>query len=173
MEYCDTNFLQQFCLTPTRGKNILDLILSNNTSIISTYTTIVNSKFSDHFLLKIWLNISYNQATKEGKREYPYSTILQQFALEDADDEDWLRFNSLLETVDFEEETKLLNTKKKLQKFYDILEGTSLQIFHKKKEYLEENKDVDSKKPRNKIPKRVRQLMKRKSNLSNRVLSTK
>ena len=77
LEYCDRHFLQQYCLTPTRGKNVLDLIISNNHSIISTYTTVVNSKFSDHFLLKIWLNISYNQSKKEEKREYPYKTILQ------------------------------------------------------------------------------------------------
>ena len=138
LEYCDSHFLQQYCLTPTRGKNTLDLILSNNHSIISTYTTSVNSKFSDHFLLKIWLNISYNQTKKERKREYPYKTILQQLDLEMADDEDWLRFDSLLETVDFEEETKRMNTKQKLGKFYEILEGTALEVFKKKKEYNEE-----------------------------------
>ena len=173
LEYCDHNFLHQYCLTPTRGNNILDLILSNNSSLVSTYTTIVNSKFSDHFLLKIWLNISYNQTTEEGKREYPYTTILQQFDLDRADDEDWLRFNSLLETVDFDEETKFMNTKQKLRKFYDILEGTSLEVFKKKKEYEDENTKEYNNKPRNKIPKRVRQLMKRKSKLSKRILASK
>ena len=149
------------------------MILSNNHSIISTYTTIVNSKFSDHFLLKIWLNISYNQTKKEGKREYPYKTILQQLDLESADDEDWLRFDSLLETVDFEEETKRMNTKQKLGKFYEILEGTALEVFKKKKEYNEENNNEELNKPRNKIPKRVRQLMKKKAKLSKKILASK
>ena len=173
LEYCDKNFLTQYCLTPTRGRNILDLILSNNSSIISTYTTIVNSKFSDHFLLKIWLNISYNQSSNEGKREYPYTTILQQFDLENANDKDWLRFNSLLETVDFEEETKFMNTKQKLRKFYEVLEGTALEVFKKKKEYDENKSKEESTKPKNKIPKRVRQLMKRKSKLSKLILASK
>ena len=52
LDYCQENFLVQYCLTPTRGKNILDLILTNNLSLIKNYTTIVNRKFSDHFLQK-------------------------------------------------------------------------------------------------------------------------
>ena len=65
LEYCDTNFLEPFIPTPTRGQNILDLVLCNNSSIINNYTTIVNRKFSDHFSVKIWLNVNYNQENKE------------------------------------------------------------------------------------------------------------
>ena len=43
LEYCNIYFLVQFCLTPTRGRNILDLKLSKNQDINSTYTTILNS----------------------------------------------------------------------------------------------------------------------------------
>ena len=65
LEYCDTNFLEPFIPTPTRGQNILDLVLCNNSSIINNYTTIVNRKFSDHFSVKIWLNVNYNKENKE------------------------------------------------------------------------------------------------------------
>ena len=100
LEYCQQNFLVQYCLTPTRGQNILDLILTNNQTLINNYTTIVNQKFSDHFLLKVWLNFSFNQDVKMPQRKYPYTTSLHQYDLENADDEDWLRYNDLTQPYD-------------------------------------------------------------------------
>ena len=66
-----------------------------------------------------------------------------------------------------------MNTKQKLGKFYEVLEGTALEVFKKKKQYNDTNDMVESNKPKNKIPKRVRQLMKRKTKLSKRILSSK
>ena len=54
-----------------------------------------------------------------------------------------------------------MNTKQKLKKFYEILEGTASEVFKEKMEYEEEKPKEESSKPKNKIPKRVRQLMKR------------
>ena len=110
--------------------------------------------------MKIWLNISYSQPQEE-KIKYPNTTNLQKFDLENADDEDWLWYDFFFETVDFEEEAKSLNTKQKLKKFYEILEGTASEVFKEKMEYEEEKPKEESSKPKNKIPKRVRQLMKR------------
>ena len=172
LEYCQHNFLIQYCLTPTRGKNILDLILSNNQSIINNYTTIVNKKFSDHFLLKVWLNFSFNQEVKATQRKYPYTTTLYQYDLENADDEDWLRYDDMLGTVDFEEEVKIMNTNQRLRRFYEILEGTAKEIFKKKREFDDESETQKKNKPNNFIPKKVRQLMKRKSKLSSKILSS-
>ena len=71
LEYCQQNFLVQYCLTPTRGENILDLILTNNQILINNYTTKVNQKFSDNYLLKVWLNFSFTQDIKTSHRKYP------------------------------------------------------------------------------------------------------
>ena len=64
----------------------------------------------------------------------------------------------MLATIDFEEETKGKSTNDKLQQFYDLLESTAVLIFKKKKKYL--NDQEEEKKTINKIPKRVRELMK-------------
>ena len=172
LEHCHQNFLVQYCLTPTRGKNILDLILTNNQTFINNYTTIVNKKFSDHFLLKVWLNVSYNQDDKQAQRKYPYTTTLYQYDLEKADDEDWLRYDHMLGTIDFENEVKGMNTNQKLRRFYEILEGTSKEVFKKKKEFQDESLKEKVNKPKNFIPKRIRKLMKRKSKLGNQILAS-
>ena len=174
LEYCQQNFLTQYCLAPTRGKNILDLILSNNPNLINNYTTIVNKKFSDHFLLKVWLNFSFNQKNGSTQRKYPYTTILYKYDFERADDEDWLRYDDMIGSVDFEEEVKGMNTNQQLRRFYEILEGTVKEIFKKKKEFEKESSENQNQqqKPKNFIPKRVRQLMKRKSKLSDKIVSS-
>ena len=169
LEYRQQNFLVQYCLTPTRGKNILDLILTNNQTLINNYTTIVNKQFSDHFLLKVWLNFSFNQDIKAPQRKYPYTTSLH---LENADDEDWLRYDDLMGRIDFEEEVKGMNTNQKLRRFYEILEGTTKEVFKKKSEFEDDDAKSKIDKPKNIIPKMVRQLMKRKSKLSKRILSS-
>ena len=171
LNYCDQNFLEQYISTPTRGLNVLDLVLTNNCAIINTYTTIVNKKFSDHFTIKIWLNISYNQDVKE-KREYPYSTKLMQYDFLNGDDEDWLRFDSFLGRIDIEEEVEGMNTKEKLEKFYEILENVVDEVFTKKKEFTDEAHKTENK-PKNFIPKKIRQLMKKRSKLSGKIQASR
>ena len=123
-------------------------------------------------MLKVWLNISYNQDTKPPQRKYPYTTLLYQYDVENADDEDWLRYDDMLGSVDFEEEIKGMNTNQRLRRFYEILEGTAKEIFEKKKEFEEETKKEESNKPKNFIPKRIRSLMKRKSKLEKQILAS-
>ena len=45
LEFAKENFLEQIVDTPTRGKNILDLVFSNNPNLINFYNIIVNSKY--------------------------------------------------------------------------------------------------------------------------------
>ena len=61
---------------------------------------------------------------------------LMQYNYLEADDENWLRFESLLERIDIEEETDGTATNKKLEKFYKILEDVADQVFEKKKEFI-------------------------------------
>ena len=64
------------------------------------------------------------------------------------------------------------NVEKKVNKFYDLLETTTAMIFQKKKAF-EDNVDLETKEKGNKIPKKIRQLMKRKKKVSGQVLSSK
>ena len=59
-----------------------------------------------------------------------------------------------------------------MNKFYDLLETTTAMIFQKKKAF-EDNVDLETKEKGNKIPKKIRQLMKRKKKVSGQVLSSK
>ena len=65
-----------------------------------------------------------------------------------------------------------MKTNKKLRRFYEILEGTTKEVFKKKSEF--EDNDAKSKNDYPKIfmPKKVRQLMISKSKLSKRILSS-
>ena len=172
VKYVDENFLENYIYTATRGKNILDLVFSNNHLLVNDYTTTVNNKLSDHHLLNVRLNFSYNDMTKVAKPTNPYSTKIFEYNLFDADHEDWVKFEAILKThtENFEVETEGDNTDIKLEKFYKHLERATAIIFEKKKDFIEEeNKDegieIDQQKTKNKIPKHIRNLMRRKSKL--------
>ena len=63
LEYCD---LQQTSFIHTQGNNTMELILSNNPSFISTYKTIVKSKFSGHFCSRFFpITCTTNQQNVE------------------------------------------------------------------------------------------------------------
>ena len=91
----------------------------------------------------------------------------------EADYEDWLRFESLLERLDIEEETDGTATNKKLKKFYKILEDVADQVFEKKKEFIDDKNELGEKKPKNFIPRKIRQLMKKKSKLSGKIQASR
>ena len=59
LDWAESNFLEQIILTATRGGNILDLVFTNSATLIDSYSTIVNKRFSDHNILKINLNYCY------------------------------------------------------------------------------------------------------------------
>ena len=69
----------------------------------------------------------------------------------------------MLERIDFEEDTKNLNTNDKLKMFYEILEKAVSEVF-KKKEF--KNK---VRKSNNKIPKKIRNLMRKKNKISTKI----
>ena len=72
VNYVETNFLENYIYTATRGQNILDLVFSNNHQLVSNYSTTVNNKFSDHHLLTVNLNFTYNQENLSS-RIYEYN----------------------------------------------------------------------------------------------------
>ena len=64
------------------------------------------------------------------------------------------------------------NVEKKVKKFYDLLETTTALVFPKKKAF-DDDMNLATKEKGNKIPKKIRQLMKRKKKVSGQVLSSK
>ena len=112
LEFADENFLENCIETPTRGSNILDLVFSNNHALVNYYKTVVNSKLTDHNLLNVLSNFSYNQPTKTEHVKNPYSSKIYEYDTENADEEDWARFEHYLQQFNEEDlENGRSNTK--------------------------------------------------------------
>ena len=141
------------------------------------YTTTVNNKLSDHHLLTIALNFSYNREIKNNKVSNPYTTKVYEYKLAEATECDWKRFDRILEQIssNFEQETSELDVEKKLEKMYEHVERATKIVFQKKEAFEEKEKAEEGtllKKPQNKIPKRIRELMRSKKKLSSKILSS-
>ena len=133
----EENFLENLCLTPTRGGNILDLILSNDPGLIGEVYTLISHGISDHNLLEVTINHPYTEQKKSEPKEVPYSNKFHQYDLNKADHEDWTRYEAELRYIDFDTITNSLNVEQKLSKFYEILEHVTAAIFVKKKQFFE------------------------------------
>ena len=171
LNWAEENFMEQYVNTATRKGNILDLIFSNSDSLVNGYTTIVNSTFSDHNILKICLNYQYKDQTKV-ERTNPYPNSIYEYDLMKASEEDWIRYNDLLSKLseDFDEKTKGENTEERLSRFYKLVEKTVVTLFEKKEAFkTEEEKEL---KKGNKIPKTIRILMRKKTIMSKKILKS-
>ena len=175
VKFVENNFLENYITTATRGKNTLDLAFTNNHLLIGGYETTVNKKLSDHHLLTISLNFSYNRETKVSKVKNPYTTKVYEYNTFEATESDWKRFETVLEGIsaNFEEENVNKSVDSKLAKVYENVERATAIVFKKKPEFEEGYVgDGLQKKSKNKIPVRIRKLMKRKKKLSEKILSS-
>ena len=125
------------------------------------------------------LNFSYNQPTKTAHVTNPYSSKIYEYDTKNADEEDWARFEHHLQQFN-EEELDNMKTEDQLQLFYSLLEEACEKCLNKKPEFLEkeensdkENESDHQKKSKNFIPKEVRNLMKKKQKLSQKILKSK
>ena len=183
LSFAEENFMENYVKTATRGKNTLDLVLTNNHKLVNNYKTTVNNKLSDHYLLTVALNFSYNKEIKVSKVVNPYSTKVYEYKLAEASESDWKRFERILEQIscNFEDETKDFDVEKKLQKLYENVERATKIVFERKEAFKEKDEGYGSddnnlesipKKPQNKIPLKIRKLMRKKSKLSSKILSS-
>ena len=171
LRYADENFLENCVKSATRGNNILDLCFTNNHTLINNHSMTINHNFSDHNLLETDLRFSFNIERQKKNRENPYKTKVYEYDTEKGDEEDWMRFEKLLDLIDIEKEFGgAENVERKVKKFYDLLETTTAMVFPKKKAF---DTNLETEEKGNKIPKKIRQLMKRKKKVSGQVLSSK
>ena len=140
LDWSDKNFMEQLINTPTRKGNILDLVFTNSNSLINDYSTIVNSKFSDHNILKIDLNYEYKNQSKM-KRHNPYPNTIYEYDLMNSNEEDWIRYDILLSKLseNFDEVTQNENTEQRLTRFYNLMEKAVETLFEKKDAFKTES----------------------------------
>ena len=171
LNWAEENFLEQIIQTPTRGKNILDLVFTSTSELVSGYSTVVNRKFSDHNILRVNLNYKYKNE-KKTERKNPYPNNIYKYDLMNATKEDWIRYDALLSKLseDFEEKSEGENTEERLTRYYKILERVVETLFEKKEAFKCEEEKKN--KPKNKIPKEVRILMRKKTSISKKILTS-
>ena len=173
VKFQDENFMDNHIETATRQKAILDLVSSNNPDIIQTYKITVNKKFSDHNTIELKLNFPFNEDLKIKKIKNPYLTRVFEYETENATEEQKIRFEHLMDQYDEDKLDEMETTEEQIQTVYELVTEALRKSVDLKKEFEEENYDETDKKPNNFIPKKVRQLMKRKKVLSERMLKSK
>ena len=171
--FVEENFLVQQTLTPTRGKNILDLTFTNNAGLINGYKTIVNSKLSDHFTQEFDVNLKHQEEKLDLKKENPYKTKIFEYDVMNGDKEDWIRYEQRIRKAEenWEDETTEMNTDEMLQHFTKTLENI-VQIVFKKKEAFNKKSRLKETRSRNRIPRHIRTLMLKKSILSKKIMNS-
>ena len=171
LDWAESLFMEQYILTPTCKGNILDLVFTNSHSLISGYSTIVNSCFSDHNILKINLNLPYKNEKKKERRN-PYPNSIYEYDLLNAEEEVWIRYNVLLTKLseDFEDKTKDEDTEGELNVFFKNIEKTVVLLFERKDAF--KNDEERKERKGNKIPKKIRILMRKKTSISKKIISS-
>ena len=153
----------------------MDLVLCNNHYLIRDYKILVNTFISDHYT--ICLSLSYLDKKDDSKTRTKTNistTELPKYDYFQADEEDKVRIRTLLRKVDWKEKFCGLSLSEKLSVFYDIVQNNVEIIFPLRKEFVEETQNKETEhSSKNKIPRKVRTLMRNKKKLSTVLLVTK
>ena len=176
LDFADEFFMEQYIKKPTRGRNILDLVFTNDHFLIHNYNIIVNSMLSDHFT--ICINLSLKESTNpqsQQQKNYHFSKIAES-NLKEADEEDWFRLNLMFNQINWESILEELSPDEALNKFISVLEENVEIVFKKQKRFQADGKEENGEKKfisNNKIPRPIRKLMRKKCKLSKAIMKTK
>ena len=89
---------------PTREQNILDLIMTNDSTSIRKVDQEINVSFSDHNLIKCLSDVSILSDEKgENISNIVYATKIPEFELNKATEEQWDNYFLTLNEVDWEQ----------------------------------------------------------------------
>ena len=118
-DFFQENYLIQTVLKPTRLNNILDIVMTNDRSLVSHNKVELNRKLSDHNTITTYITIGPKKLKPSGIVDL-HETKIPLYNLTRADDEDWLRMEAKLDSLNWGEmscdlavegKIKLLNNK--------------------------------------------------------------
>ena len=115
-------FMEQYIKKPTRGRNVLDLVFTNDHFLIHNYSIIVNSNLSDHNTICINLSLKETSNSKPQQQKNYFFSKIAESNLKEADEEDWFRLNLLLNQISWESILEELSPEDSLNKFISVLE---------------------------------------------------
>ena len=162
LDLCECHDLRNLSLVPTRKSNILDLLCTNSDGI--RYENVyINSKLSDHNLVKFGVNIVVNESPVTVTNPYDYRIFEYDTS---KDDEAWNKFYQDVDSFDVDAISEL-QPEEQLEILYKLLET-------KAEEYLERKHcfKTSGQEKRKFIPDNVRKLLRRKLKLSKRYLES-
>ena len=158
------NFMNQTVIDPTRKRNILDLVITNNPMLITHHDIVVNQLLSDHNFIISHLNMRVEKVKYNKSDKSLYHTDIPLYNLKDGDDSMWQSYHQELNKISWDEsKCECRSVSDKLEVFYKDIEYAISCVFQRKKE----------KSSGNKIPLHFRKMMKKKKNISKRMLKTR
>ena len=162
LDLCESHDLRNLSLVPTRKSNILDLLCTNSDGI--EYENIyINSKLSDHNLVKFAVNIVVNESSEKIVNPYDYKIFEYDTS---NDDEAWSKFYQEVDNFDVNTISGL-QPEEQLEALYNLLEAKAEKYLEKK--HCFKTSGQEKKKF---IPDNVRKLLRRKLKLSKRYLTS-
>ena len=98
LDFMDINSFSNIITSPTRQRNIIDLMMVNNSDRFNVSDTIVNKVISDHNIMSIDMKAKYNMNQSYVKCN-PYINSIFEYDIEIGDDSDeWSQFyNDILD----------------------------------------------------------------------------
>ena len=124
-------FLTNHILSPTRGRNILDLVLTNNPKMASNPTISPCALLSDHSQIEFEFDHQYRLPIAPKKLTQPYFMATYKYELESASKEDWFRYKVLMRFAEekWNQEAQKLGLDQKVDLMYKIVEKVVSQVF--------------------------------------------
>ena len=164
------SFLGKFCLyncveVPTRGENVLDLILTNDEDLIPSIKVEESGSFSDHRWVIGSLDVNMVRKEEFSPEFQSYHTKIPNFNWRKGSVEQWDQYRDILNRIDWSDSTKQMSVRDKVDYLNSQMEAAVGQVF----ENLLERKKFK----RKRIPRDIRTLYKRKSSISKKIHKTK
>ena len=154
--FCSRFLLSNLVDKPTRGNNLLGVVLSNDRDLLLRCDMIENFNFSDHKLVKLTLTVDTSEEIKQtANLEYPSKIPLYNWRQGTTDQ--WEEYSSLLDTKDWVSDMRDLDLTEKIDYLKSLMEEAVDRVFEVK----------DRGRPAKRIiPPKVRKLQTRKLKLS-------
>ena len=102
--FMNQNFLLNMIKLPTRGNNILDLILTNDPDSCLDVEIDINIKFSDHNLVSISTSLSDHKNSDTCESNLDYATEIPYYNWRYGTELDWLKYENFLDNLNWLEE---------------------------------------------------------------------
>ena len=97
INFMSDHSLMNYVEIPTRNKNILDLVLTNDSELITSTRVEVNSQFSDHYTVHCVLDVNFCDS-KICDKIVEYFTSVPKFGWRNGTTEQWENYENCLKS---------------------------------------------------------------------------